>query len=206
MSTRSRSPDRETTPDDVPTNMDMAPIKQAQPKAARTSRGSSSPQLSMVLWETMDNTMDETMDETLDDIVDETPDETLDDSDTPPSPPHRPRPRRTSTESPSPPSRASTESPSPPSRTLSSSPHLVPSTGPSSQVQQSWAPSHRPLWKLGPQHRAYVHAAAPYLTGVPGGRKWEELLAHYITFEGLSSDRSVSRCLPVRGSLLLTTH
>lgn len=49
-----------------------------------------------------------------------------------------------------------------------------------------------PLWSLGPQHRPYVHHAAPYLVDVPGGPEWDNLLASYITFESLASSQPVS--------------
>ena len=52
--------------------------------------------------------------------------------------------------------------------------------------------SPRKSWDLRPHHRAYVHAAVPYLAGVSGTPEWEKLLATYITFESLSSSRSVS--------------
>lgn len=48
------------------------------------------------------------------------------------------------------------------------------------------------LSSLGQQHRHYVHSAASYLAGIPGGPLWEKLLERYILFEGLSSARSVS--------------
>ena len=63
---------------------------------------------------------------------------------------------------------------------------------PPSQVE-SWPPSHNPSWSLGRQHPTYVHAAAGYLVGVPGGPEWEKLLADYITFESLSASVPVSR-------------
>lgn len=47
-------------------------------------------------------------------------------------------------------------------------------------------------WTLGPQHRNYVHSAASYLVGAPGGPQWEKLLERYIIFESLLSARSVS--------------
>lgn len=55
-----------------------------------------------------------------------------------------------------------------------------------------WTPTHAPSWLLGPQHNGYVHNAAPYLLGVPGGPKWEILLTSFIRFEGLSSSQPVS--------------
>ena len=55
-----------------------------------------------------------------------------------------------------------------------------------------WVPAYTPSWSLGPQHRKYVHDAAPYLVAVPGGPKWEKLLESYMIFEGLSSSRRVS--------------
>ena len=58
--------------------------------------------------------------------------------------------------------------------------------------EDGWSPTHDPSWVLGPQHRDYVHSAASFLIGVPGGPEWEKLLASYITYEGLSSFRSVS--------------
>jgi hypothetical protein len=76
-------------------------------------------------------------------------------------------------------------SPTPPARCVSSV-HL-----PASQAQ-AWSPTHTPSWSLGPQYGNYVHAAAPYLIGVPGGPGWEKLLANFIAFEGLSSSRPVS--------------
>jgi hypothetical protein len=66
---------------------------------------------------------------------------------------------------------------------------------PASQLQDNWLPTYKPSWTLGPQHQHYVHTAAPYLIGVPGGQKWEKLLASYITFESLSAARSVSTSL-----------
>jgi len=93
----------------------------------------------------------------------------------------------------------------PPSSHTSSPNPLVPSTNRSpSQSQGPWTPSHHPSWTLGPQHRPYVHAAASYLLGVPGGADWEKLLALYITFESLSSDRSVSNFRTDSLLLLLT--
>jgi len=90
------------------------------------------------------------------------------------------------------PHHTSTESPALPGR-VSSPTSLVPSTNrPPSQSHGPWTPSHSPSWTIGPQHRPYVRAAAPYLVGVPGGVNWEKLLASYITFESLSADRSVS--------------
>lgn len=82
------------------------------------------------------------------------------------------------------PSRMPTEPP--PSRSDSST-NLSPS-----QTQQGWTPSHHPSWTLGREHRPYIHSAAFYLIRVPGGPEWEKLLASYITFESLSSARSVS--------------
>ena len=69
---------------------------------------------------------------------------------------------------------------------------LRPADVPLSQVQECLTPSHELLWALRPQHQPYVHSAAPYLLGVPGGHKWERLLASYIIFESLSSARPVS--------------
>lgn len=84
------------------------------------------------------------------------------------------------------------QSPSPSHAQSPSLSHLISSTNPSPlQTQGDWTPSHQPLWTLGPQHRGYIHPAASYLIGVPGGPKWESLLANYITFESLSSLRSV---------------
>jgi hypothetical protein len=72
-------------------------------------------------------------------------------------------------------------------------PHRVLFTNlPPSQTQQEWTPAYKPSWTLGPQHDVYVHTAASYLIAVPGGVAWEQLLARYIIFEGLSSARSVS--------------
>jgi len=205
------TPEPETTQGDVSSDMetDEAPIKQAQ---------------------TMDETPDDTEDDDApddidnddapndtdnddapddddsddtdsedDDTLNETPnDETLDggtdDSDASPSSPD-------STSTKSLPCRMSIESP--PSRASSPAPLVLPTEPSPSQAQQAWVPSYRPLWKLGRQHRPYVHAAAPYLTAVPGGREWEDLLAAYITFEGLSSNRSVSGLL-IDSSISLT--
>lgn len=63
---------------------------------------------------------------------------------------------------------------------------------PSASGGERWTPTHTPSWSLGPQHARHVHAALAYLLGVPGGPKWEKLLASFITFEGLSSARPVS--------------
>ena len=61
------------------------------------------------------------------------------------------------------------------------------SVGPPTLQAEKWIATHEPSWSLGPQHRKYVHNAAPYLTGVPGGPEWEKMLASFITFESLSS-------------------
>ena len=69
------------------------------------------------------------------------------------------------------------------------------SGGPSqSQCHETseWPPQHRPTWQLGPQHPSYVHAAASYLIGVPGGPEWERLLERWVVFESLSSANGVS--------------
>lgn len=66
-----------------------------------------------------------------------------------------------------------------------------PSPSPSPQ-DQGWAPTHTPLWKRGPQHGPHVEKAESFLLGVPGGPKWEELLASFITLKGLSSSLHVS--------------
>lgn len=93
---------------------------------------------------------------------------------------------------PSPPSHTPTSSP-PLSRCASPSPSCVlPADPPPSQASKGWIPSHKPSWTLGPQHRRYVHLAASYLTGVPGGPEWEKLLANYVIFESLSAARGVS--------------
>ena len=172
------------TPGDMSTDLrtDSAPVPQV------SSRATPTPQLSTTTWETLDVSLDDAdmsvdnITKTLDNTdvnladIDMTLDKievTQDNFDALPS-----SPNFMSSESPS--SRA--PSPSPP----------VPSTNRSpSQSQGAWTPSHHPLWTLGPQHRTYVHAAAPYLVGVPGGADWEKLLAGYMTFESLSSDRSV---------------
>ena len=73
------------------------------------------------------------------------------------------------------------ESPPPPS-----------SARPPASRAQTWVPTHTPMWSLGPGHGDYLRCAAGYLIGVPGGPKWEDLLARFITLEGLSSSRSVS--------------
>jgi hypothetical protein len=62
-----------------------------------------------------------------------------------------------------------------------------------SRAQLTWTPTHEPSWELGPEHNGYVHKAENYLTGVPGGPKWEELLAEYVIFESLSSSVPVSK-------------
>ena len=74
-----------------------------------------------------------------------------------------------------------------------SPPHCVSPVRLTSQAQTPWTPTHQPSWSLGPQHNDYVHAAAPYLLGVPGGSMWEKLLTNYILFESLSSAVPVSR-------------
>ena len=89
----------------------------------------------------------------------------------------------------------------PPDRTTSLAPDRTVSTPPSRTGSRCSSPvtSPSPLptpsppsWTLGPQHRSYVHSAAPYLIEVPGGPEWDKLLAGYIVFESLSSVRSVS--------------
>ena len=62
---------------------------------------------------------------------------------------------------------------------------------PASQAQ-GWTPTHKLSWLLGPQHDNYIHAATPYLIGVPGGPGWEKLLVSFITFKSLSSSQPVS--------------
>ena len=183
---------------------DSAPVTRVM---SRTTPTPDTPRVSSANLETLDETLD--VDMTLDDIdgtsddIDATPNNfgaaqdnfdatmdnfgtTLDNLNALPS-----SPNLMSTESP-PPRRASTESPVIPGHT-SSPASLVPLTNRApSQSRGPWTPSHRPSWILGPQHRQYVHAAAPYLLGVPGGADWENLLVSYITFESLSADRSVS--------------
>ena len=61
--------------------------------------------------------------------------------------------------------------------------------------QEGWTPSHSPSWTLGPQHLEHVKNAAPFLCAVPGGPEWEELLARFITLEGLSLSLDVSSSL-----------
>lgn len=70
-----------------------------------------------------------------------------------------------------------------------------------SQAQGCRTAGRNPSWTLGPQHRDYVHSAASYLAGVPGGPEWNDLLASYITFESLSSARAVSVSINASSSL-----
>ena len=58
---------------------------------------------------------------------------------------------------------------------------------------RTWVPAYTPSWLLGSHHGDYVHAAIPYLTAVPGGPCWEDLLSTFVTFESLSSARNVSK-------------
>jgi len=84
---------------------------------------------------------------------------------------------------------ATPRSPTPPSLSLASSHGSPPSQHGSIG---GWPPQHTPVWQLGPQHPPYVHSAAPYLIGVPGGPEWKKLLEHWVIFEGLSFSRAVS--------------
>ena len=77
---------------------------------------------------------------------------------------------------------------------------LAPTPPTTSSGESPWTPTHQPSWSLGPQHNPYVHVAAPYLIGVPGGPKWESLLVNYIVFESLSS------AIPVSVNLLVDLH
>lgn len=165
------------------TQTDSAPVAQVSPRTTPTPP--TPPRVSTTNSETPDETLDD-MDATLEetDVTLEEIEMTLDDFDATPS-----SPGRASTESPL----MSTESSSIPSRVCKPTPDLVPVTNRSPlQSQGAWTPDHHPSWTLGLQHRPYVHAAASYLVAVPGGADWEKLLVGYITFEGLSSDRSVS--------------
>lgn len=149
------------------------------------------------------DTLDDTLDDSMDNTLDRTLNEIVSDSEPAPSSPDHMSPK-------SPRSRASIESPRGRTPALSprgriSTPSPSPSTHSESQ-EEGWVPSHDPSWTLGPQHHQYVHAAAPYLIGVPGGPAWESLLASYIIFESLSSARPVSNLPVCLSSPPLTTH
>ena len=85
----------------------------------------------------------------------------------------------------------------PPNHTASPPPNHTASPPPSHAALSPRAPP-TPSWTLGPQHRGYVRSATSYLIGVPGGPEWDQMLASYVTFESLSSARSVGISIDVR--------
>ena len=69
---------------------------------------------------------------------------------------------------------------------------VVPPPSASSSLDPRRKPTQVLLWKLGAQHPEYLHNAWKYLSSVPGGVEWQELLKHYVQFEKLAPN-DVSR-------------